>query len=366
MLCPTRLAVAQCLRPVLRVPVRTQSHMEAHQQRINAQLPYGRVDLVDHNPYHTRGNVSELSPRVHPTVWCENYAAQARQGGLSQEDIETFNERGFLIVRQAFTPQEVDALREEVFTSKEEIEAQGQADRVTDQVPVVSEPHSHKLRSIFEVHKTLPLARRMTLDARLHDRAQQILNDEKGLYVHQSRVNFQQGFEGTGFSWHSDFETWHSEDGMPLPRCLSCVVMLTPNAAQNGSLMVVPGSHRTYMRCPGETPDKFWESSLKDKLTIGSPQHELLSEVVEESGGITYCEGQPGDVVMFDCNLLHGSHNNISPWPRTNIFFVYNGLSNRLVDPPYARAPRPEHIANRQHITPIHPRTGSILGALEE
>jgi len=186
-----------------RVPVRHVSQMEVAQKKLRD--PALELEWIDPDPYHTRGAVSELSPRVHPTVWGTNYAEQASKGALSQEQIEEFNERGFLINRQVFTPQEVDALREEVFHSKEETEAAGVADRVTEHVNVVTEPNSHRLRSIFEVHKNLPLARRMTQDRRLHDRAQQIINDSEGLYVHQSRVNFQQGFEGTGFSWHSDF-----------------------------------------------------------------------------------------------------------------------------------------------------------------
>ena len=299
----------------------------------------------------------------HPVVWNRDFETQATKGPLSTHELKHFDERGFLILRQVFTPAEIDALRDEVFDVKARIESEGAADKVTEDMNVVTEPNSKKLRSIFEVHKNLKLAKRLTQDSRLLDRAQQILADDQGLYVHQSRVNFQQGFEGTGFSWHSDFETWHAEDGMPEPRCLSCVVLLTPNYAQNGSLMVVPGSHKTYMRCAGETPERFWETSLKDKLTIGTPAHELLTEVINDSGEMAYCEGEPGDVVMFDCNLMHASHNNVSPWPRTNMFFVYNSVSNKVQDPPYAKTPRPEHIATRdsEFTKGLERKEGAIL-----
>jgi hypothetical protein len=43
--------------------------------------------------------------------------------------------------------------------------------------------------------------------------ARQLLGSD--VYVHQSRVNFKPGFNGQDFYWHSDFETWHAEDGMP-------------------------------------------------------------------------------------------------------------------------------------------------------
>ncbi len=43
------------------------------------------------------------------------------------------------------------------------------------------------------------------------------------------------GFTGSGFYWHSDFETWHAEDGMPSMRAVSCSIALTENFAYNGA-----------------------------------------------------------------------------------------------------------------------------------
>jgi ectoine hydroxylase len=53
-------------------------------------------------------------------------------------------------------------------------------------------------------------------------------------------------------------------------------------------------------------------------------------------------------VVIFDCNVMHGSNGNITPFPRANAFLVYNALSNRLVTPFGAKAPRPPFIADRE------------------
>ena len=52
--------------------------------------------------------------------------------------------------------------------------------------------------------------------------AEQILGSQ--VYIHQSRVNLKPGFKGKEFYWHSDFETWHIEDGMPRMRALSCSI----------------------------------------------------------------------------------------------------------------------------------------------
>ncbi len=55
--------------------------------------------------------------------------------------------------------------------------------------------------------------------------------------------------------------------------------------------------------------------------------------------------GEPGSAVLFDCNAMHGSSNNITPYPRTNLFVVYNSVDNSLTEPFVAPTPRPEFIA---------------------
>lgn len=232
--------------------------------------------------------------------------------------------------------------------------------KVTGDAKFASEPSTGQIRSVFEIHKSSPICRRILEDKRLVECAMQIL--DSSVYVHQSRINFQLPFVGTGFWWHSDFETWHAEDGMPAPRALSMVVLMNDNFGQNGALMVSPGSHKTFIQCAGETPERNWETSLKEKQKYGTPDLQSLSELIEIHG-LDYCEGKRGDVLMFDSNLMHGSHNNISPWARSNLFAVFNSAENLLTPQPYA-APmqRPEHIATRdpEWMQGITPKEGSV------
>src|SRR3546814_3200003 len=58
--------------------------------------------------------------------------------------------------------------------------------------------------------------RRLAADERLAGVARFLLDDT--VYIHQSRLNYKPGFQGKEFYWHSDFETWHVEDGMPRMR----------------------------------------------------------------------------------------------------------------------------------------------------
>jgi ectoine hydroxylase len=177
------------------------------------------------------------------------------------------------------------------------------------------------------------------------------------VYVHQSRLNYKPGFQGKEFYWHSDFETWHAEDGMPRMRALSMSVLLAENTPNNGPLMLIPGSHRTFLSCVGATPEDHYKMSLK-RQEYGVPDETNLAELAF-SKGIVAPVGKPGTVIVFDCNMMHGSNGNITPFPRANAFLVYNAVSNRLEAPFAAAKPRPPFIAARE-VAPISPASGAL------
>ena len=58
-------------------------------------------------------------------------------------------------------------------------------------------------------------------------------------------------------------------------------------------------------------------------------------------------------MVLFDCNTLHGSNSNITPDPRSNLFYVYNHVDNLPVEPFGADTPRPAFVAERGPVTPL-------------
>src|SRR3546814_9792914 len=107
---------------------------------------------------------------------------------------------------------------------------------------------------------------RLASDARLSEVARFLLGDR--VYIHQSRLNYKPGFKGKEFYWHSDFETWHVEDGMPRMRALSMSVLLAENTPHNGPLMLTPGSHQTYLTCVGETRSEEHTSELQSLMRI--------------------------------------------------------------------------------------------------
>lgn len=264
------------------------------------------------------------------------YSTGINDCGLTDEQVQFYEENGYLFIENYFSNEEVARYKTEM-TRLWENGKHVEADEI------IREPGSHEVRSIFAVHRDNAVFASLSQHVKLRRAVEYLLGGD--VYVHQSRINFKPGFTGKEFYWHSDFETWHVEDGMPLMRALSCSIALEDNYHYNGPLMVVPGSHKQFVSCVGRTPDEHFKQSLR-KQEYGVPDQGSLTRLVEE-GGIETPVGKAGSIVIFDCNIMHGSNSNISPKPRSNVFMVFNSVENKLVDPYSGLKPRPAFIATR-------------------
>lgn len=280
-----------------------------------------------------------LLPRRDPVVHSE--PRDWEKGPLDRESVEQFVRDGFLAFPQFFGPEEVRAWREELDRLRE-------SERGGTRAEVIKEPNSNAVRSIFAVHRDNPVFARLARNSRIVRMIEQLLGSK--VYITQSRVNFKPGFAGKEFYWHSDFETWHTEDGMARMRAISVNIALTENTPHNGPLMLIPGSHKHFVSCVGRTPADHYRSSLK-RQEYGVPDPDSLEQLYRE-GGIAAPTGKAGSLVLFECNTMHGSNSNITPLPRSNVFMVYNSVENALTWPFAAKHPRPEFLAARS-VDPI-------------
>ncbi|MCF4099181.1 ectoine hydroxylase [Maritalea mediterranea] len=283
--------------------------------------------------------------RKDPVVWSE-----WRPGApLALDQVKKFERDGFLVLEDIFLPGEIDALIEE--------SARLRSDATKlHQESLVTEPGTDDVRTIFDLDLQSEVFSRLAEDVRISEPVRFLLDDE--IYVHQSRLNYKPGLTGKEFYWHSDFETWHAEDGMPRMRAISASILLTDNDALNGPLMLMPGSQNTFIACAGETPEDNHKTSLKQQK-VGVPSAEALSKLAQDHG-IEYAAGKKGTVILFDCNTMHGSNGNITPYPRSNAFFVYNAWSNQLEAPFGAAKPRPNFLGRRNPEEPVTLREGHI------
>jgi ectoine hydroxylase len=297
------------------------------------------------DPYPTRGNAERWFERQDKVVW----SRWKPDAPLTARQADSFDRDGFLILENIFTTDEVAALVAESAALRS-------GGKPVPGEDIVSEPSSGEVRTIFHLPEHSALFDRLARDRRLAGIAKFLLGEE--VYIHQSRLNYKPGFTGKEFYWHSDFETWHAEDGMPRMRAVSASLLLTDNDELNGPLMLMPGSHRHYIACAGETPEDNHKTSLK-KQEVGTPSPESLRKLAN-AHGIKAATGKAGTLIFFDCNTVHGSNGNITPFPRSNAFVVFNAVSNRLTDPYGARKPRPDFLAKRGEPEAINIVSGAI------
>lgn len=270
--------------------------------------------------------------------------ADRHHGPLSETELARYERDGFLVFNNFLDQETVKRFRDD-------LRAYENDDSILRSEGTITEPGKQEIRSIFGIHELSDRFDRLTRDTRLLDMVHQLLGSDA--YIHQSRINFKPGFHGKGFDWHSDFETWHAEDGMPRMRAVSFSIALTDNTPFNGPLMLIPGSHKTFVPCVGRTPEDNYQSSLK-KQELGVPNEQDLQKMADQYG-IQAPTGPAGSLIIFECNTLHASNANMSPWPRSNLFFVYNSVENRLEQPFCGNKPRPDFLGNRSNTEALRP-----------
>ena len=149
---------------------------------------------------------------------------------LTREQIESFEEQGYLFFPNCFAEEEVALLRSE-------------ADKIfrTNRQEVWREK-SGAPRTAFAAHSYNEAFRLMAHHPRLVEPLEQLFGE--GVYVHQFKINAKAAFEGDVWQWHQDYGTWARDDGMLLPRAMNISIFLDEVLPINGPLMLIPKSHK--------------------------------------------------------------------------------------------------------------------------
>jgi len=149
-------------------------------------------------------------------------------------------------------------------------------------------------------------------DQRLVSIAQELL--QKDIYLYSHKMTVKEPLQGGAWEWHQDFGYWY-ENKCLAPEMLSIWVALDKSVRENGCLQVLPGSHAlgriNHVRVDGQSSaDPEYLAAALDRLELA------------------YMEMEPGDALVFHCNLLHRSDANTSNTPRWGYIASYNTVAN--------------------------------------
>ena len=281
------------------------------------------MDLPTLDDYPTRkGTEAALLYRRDPTVW-----GTAEDGPLTDAHLREHDRLGYTRFTSLLDGGETAGHLDEADRLVGD-------DRMRDDERAVVDPADQVIRSVFEVHRVSEVFDALVNDPRLLEPARQILGSE--VYVHQSRLDHRPGFDNGSGYWHSDFETWHAEDGMPRMRAVGFSVALTDHRPHTGAPLVMPGSHRTYVSCLEEG----------DGGRAGIPDRGTLT-ILADRHGIDTLEAGAGDATVLDANCMYTTGANITPWTGSALFVVYNSVENACEKPFGGEDPRPGFLASR-------------------
>ncbi|WP_411137931.1 phytanoyl-CoA dioxygenase family protein [Streptomyces sp. C10] len=255
---------------------------------------------------------------------------------LTEVEIKSFNEDGYLLHPSAFSAEEVDLLKRH---SEEQFSR--------DAPSRVLEKDGQTVRGVHGSHLVDEAFSRLVRMPRVLAPAEQVLGGP--VYVHQFKINAKKALRGDIWPWHQDYTFWNRRDGMIRAQAVNVAILLDEATEVNGPLLFLPGSHRIGMldlERPGGAGDaaEDWASNLAADLdyAIDPP---LLAKLTADRN-IAPIKGPAGSVLLFNPLLVHGSGANMSPSDRRMILITYNRSDN--VPEPVAN-PRPEFLAGHDY-----------------
>ncbi|HYG10381.1 MAG TPA: phytanoyl-CoA dioxygenase family protein [Pyrinomonadaceae bacterium] len=280
---------------------------------------------------------------------------------LTQEQLQTFREQGFLCLDDHFSLTEIETLRAQL-PSIFKREGLGR----------IVEAEGGVVRSVYGPHLKNEIFQRLSRHPRILEPSIQIL--ESPVYLYQVKINAKVAFVGDLWEWHQDYVYWLNEDGMPSPRVINAAVFLDDMTEFNGPMFFIPGSHREgvfdlpnrddFLSDPAARPEPYrhspaWISTVTAQLRY-SFDREAIAELVSRYG-IVSPKCRAGSVIFFHPNIVHASPNNISPFDRISVVVTYNSIENI---PQPKKEPRPEFLVGRNH-APLTALPDSALLTLE-
>lgn len=235
---------------------------------------------------------------------------------LTDEQVQSFNENGFLVGIPVFTKDEISKIREAIIA-------------ITDPEHLGNQFWYEYSSDLAQTGGMLHGIGGWRVRPELHDIIwhPKIVAIAEQLLAGDSRLLFDQLFckpprqEGL-VSWHQDYSYWTYSQPM---QHLTCWIALDDADLSNGCVQYVPGSHKWGVLLP--RPDKLTREQDSIKRHLTEEQLGAFSPVAAEVAA--------GQVLFHHPLTLHGSSPNSSDRPRrgTTIHYVKDGTRAVIDDP---------------------------------
>lgn len=228
---------------------------------------------------------------------------------LSQSQKDQFWNDGFIVLEDAVTPAELEALRSTfagwVEESKKHTQDYGKTldGRARFDLQPGHCAETPGLRRIQSPEEVSEIYADVMRNANTVDFCAELLGT--GIRFHHGKVNSKLPGTATKVKFHQDFpfEPMTNDD------MITCLLFIDEVTLENGPLEVVSGTHKGPLY-----------SHWHDGVFTGAVSDDVFEE---HKDNIVKCTGKAGSVCLMHASLLHGSAANLSNGPRTLYITTY-------------------------------------------
>ena len=246
---------------------------------------------------------------------------------LTSDEVEHYQEDGFLVRERVFHPPEIACLREAAENASRAATLLCQGGRTyfldgkrfvdVDDMTVQFEhsPGSDLVRVIEPVHHLDRVFGALVDDPRIVEPMRQLVGEDSiGLWT--DKLNLKRPREGSGFGWHQDSPYWiHDSDHVD--RLPNAMITFDDASVENGCFRVVRGSHRRGC-LPGTADGSRLGGFYTDSGSFDEADQVLM-------------EVPAGTVIFFDPHSVHGSLPNRSDLPRRAMIATYQPAGHPML-----------------------------------
>ncbi|MCV2886843.1 phytanoyl-CoA dioxygenase family protein [Ruegeria aquimaris] len=156
---------------------------------------------------------------------------------LSPAQIARYRETGYLVLENRVPPPVIAAIRAEIARFTDEARGMTSSNDRLD-LEDSHRPGAPRLRRIKLPHKISPVMRDLLYSDTILAPVRDLIGPD--LRLHTTKLNMKSAGFGAAVEWHQDWAFYpHTNDDV-----LAVGVMIDDMAADNGPLMIFPGSHR--------------------------------------------------------------------------------------------------------------------------
>lgn len=229
---------------------------------------------------------------------------------LTREQIQFYQDNGYLLAEQVFTPEDIeecvretDAMFDRVQQGGRQLEATWGGKWRETQIPK-EELGQTSVLSIHNMQYHSAVFTRMLVNPKLAGIVADLIGPN--VQLHHTKLHVKPPEKGSPFPMHQDYHYFpYEKDSM-----IAAVIYLEDATVESGCLCVMPGVHKQGP-LPHE-PDGLYLSPQKYPIEDATP-----------------CEGNAGDVLLFSYLTPHGSYLNRTDHPRRIALFQFCSANDR-------------------------------------